>query len=346
MADIAHPQTTELDRVMTTGLHVMGGRQRSPQGMRELDDRWYGYGQGVIVEVADGNPKTVLEYVSAEGTCGPEDPILFKSATLVGNRLYACSQTELLVYAYPELELLHHVSHPVLNDVHHVIPGSETAGVAGTLLAAVSGHDGVAELTVEGELLNFWSVGDDGGEVSYDLARDYRRDCDLKPHAYHPNYLFRLGGEVWATRFETRDAVEVGNPERRITIGRERCHDGVVHDGHIFFTTVDGHVVEVDGESLEVLAEHELRGKRENTLLGWCRGLTFVGEHAVVGFSRIRHTKVRGTLSWIRNGLTGSEPTRIGIYDPTDWSLVDEVDLEPAGCNAVFSILDQSQACA
>ena len=309
--------------------------------MRELDDRWYGYGQGVIVDVTDGKPETVLEYTSAEGTCSPDDPILFKSATLIGDRLYACSQTELMVYGYPDLELLHHVSHPVLNDVHHVIPGDE-----GTLLAAVSGHDGVAELTLNGELLNFWSVGDDGGQVPFDPDRDYRFNCDLKPHAYHPNYLFRLDGEVWATRFETRDAVEVANSQRRITIGRERCHDGVVHDGRVYFTTVDGHVVEADADTLNVVAEHELRGKRDNTLLGWCRGLTFVGDHAIVGFSRIRHTKVRGTLSWIRNGLTVSEPTRIGVYDPRDWSLVDEVDLEPAGCNAVFSILDKTQTVA
>ncbi|MEM9562305.1 MAG: hypothetical protein AAGA93_06815, partial [Actinomycetota bacterium] len=148
------------------------------------------------------------------------------------------------------------------------------------------------------------------------------------------------GGEVWVTRFETRDAVSLHDPDRRIGIDRERCHDGVVHDGRIWFTTVDGHVVEVDAQSLAVAGEHSLARPGADTLLGWCRGLTFVDEHHVaIGFSRIRHTRFRNTLSWVRNGLTRSEPTRVALYDHRTWDLVDECDLEPAGCNAVFSIL-------
>ncbi|MEM7339649.1 MAG: hypothetical protein AAF467_13430 [Actinomycetota bacterium] len=318
-----------------TGIQVIGGRQRAPQGMRELDERWYGYGRGVVVDVTAGAARTIVEYESAPGTCGPEDPVLYKSASRVGDRLYACTQTEVLVYDYPSFDLLHHVSHPVLNDVHHVIPSA-----TGTLLVAVSGHDAVAELDVDGELLNLWSVADGVDRVPIDPDVDYRIDCDLKPHAVHPNYLFRLGEEVWATRFETRDAVAVHNPSRRIAIDRERCHDGVVHDGAIYFTTVDGCVVEVDADSLHIRAVHELQGRRTNTVLGWCRGLTFRGDHAFVGFSRIRHTKFRNTLSWMRKGLTGSEPTRVAVYDRRTWTLIDEIDLEDAGCNAVFTIVD------
>lgn len=318
-----------------TAIQVVGGRQRAPQGMRELDERWYGYAKGVIVDVSAGVARTVVEYESAPGTCGPEDPVLYKSASRVGDRLYACTQTEVLVYDYPSLDLLHHVSHPVLNDVHHVIPSQ-----SGTLLVAVSGHDGVAELSVDGELHNFWSVADGLTEVPIEPGRDYRIDCDLKPHAVHPNYLFQLGDEVWATRFETRDAVAVHDKSRRIAIDRERCHDGVVHDGGIYFTTVDGCVVEVDAETLQTRAAHELESRRTNTVIGWCRGLTFRGDHAFVGFSRIRHTRFRNTLSWVRKGLTGSEPTRVAVYDRHNWNLIDEIDLEDAGCNAVFSIID------
>lgn len=322
-----------------TGLYVLGGQQRSPQGMRELDERWYGYGRGVVIGIDDGRATLTHEYMSAPGACGPDDPILFKSATAAGDRLYACTQTELLVYSLPELRQLHHVTHRLLNDVHHVVPGDDGS----TLVAAVSGLDAVAELTLDGELVNLWSV--DGGDPTarLDLERDYRIACNLKPHPFHPNYLFRLAGALWVTRFETRDAVEVTNPGRRIAIDRERCHDGVVHDGRIYFTTVDGHIVEVDAASRIVRAEHRLAGARDDTLLGWCRGLTFVDGFAFVGFSRIRHTRFRGALSWIRNGLTQSEPTRVAVYDPDDWTLLDEIDLEPAGCNAVFSIIDHRQ---
>ena len=355
---MASPSTSAIaastDRSPLDGLRVVGGRQRAPQGMRELDQRWYGYGAGVVVELEAGSVRTVLEYASAPGTCGPDDPVLFKSATLNGDRLYATTQTEVVVLDWPELRQVGHVSHPMLNDVHHVLPTAE-----GTLLVAVSGHDAVAELSLDGDLVALWSIDPDRPEVAIEPGRDYRHGCDLKPHAIHPNYLFRLpgdracagagdgdgrageaGGELWVTRFEARDAVAVHRPERRIAIDRERCHDGVVHDGRVFFTTVDGHVVEVDASTLQVRAEHRLAGRRDDTLLGWCRGLLFVGDHhAAVGFSRIRHTRFRQTLSWVRNGLTASEPTRVALYDTRTWALVDERDLEGAGCNAVFSIL-------
>lgn len=340
------------------GLRVIGGRQRAPQGLRELDDSWYGYGTGVIIDVNKGIGKNLeldpvrlaFEYTSPAGTCGPDDPVLFKSATVAGDRLYATTQTEVVVLSWPALDPVAHISHPIFNDVHHVIPAADD-----TVLVAVSGHDAVAHLDFDGNLLATWGVGDDRTPPRLDLGRDYRIDCDLKPHAIHPNYLFRLDedasgfstderAEVWVTRFETRDAVSLHDPNRRIDIGRERCHDGVVHDGRIFFTTVDGHVVEVDAATLSVRAEHKLVGRNPDILLGWCRGLTFLDDDLVaVGFSRIRHTRFRQTLSWVRNGLTRSEPTRVAVYNTRTWELVDEQDLEPAGCNAVFSILPVSR---
>ncbi len=350
MVGPATANQSALTRSPLDGLRVVGGRQRGPAGMRELDDRWYGYGAGVIVEVDGESSRSVLEYTSAPGTCGPEDPVLFKSATVSGDRLYASTQTEVLVYSWPDLQQVAHISHPLFNDVHHVIPGPD-----GTVLVAVSGHDAVAKIDLDGNLLEFWGVDDDRNPPSIEPGRDYRIDCDLKPHAIHPNYLFKLNGaedgstgpesEVWVTRFETRDAVSLHRPDRHIRIGRERCHDGVVHDGRIFFTTVDGCVVEVDAGSLSIRAEHKLGARNADTLLGWCRGLTFLGDDlAAVGFSRIRHTRFRQTLSFVRNGLTRSEPTRVALYDTRTWDLVDERDLEPAGCNAVFSILPTAMA--
>ena len=340
------PSTAGAAAYLSAPLHVLGGRQRNRQSMRELDDQWYGYGAGVIIELSGNEPTVVMERRSVEGTCGPDDPELFKSATRIGDRLYACSQTELMVYSYPGLELLHHVSHPILNDVHHVLPSTMDTTPVGQephLWASVSGQDLVAEFTIAGEVVSLWAVDGTNASERIDPERDYRINTKLKPHAYHPNHLFRMpDGKLWVTRFETRDAVEVGNTDRRIAIDRERCHDGVVDGGLVYFTTVDGHVVAADVETLEVVADHELAGSDPNTLLGWCRGLTFVGDHALIGFSRIRHTKVRGALSWVRKGFTQSEPTRVAVYDRKNWQLVDEIDLEPAGCNAVFSIIDSA----
>ena len=55
--------------------------------------------------------------------------------------------------------------------------------------------------------------------------------------------MFLLGDEPWVTRFELRDAISLHDHARRIDIGGERIHDGVPHDGAIYFTSVDGKIV-------------------------------------------------------------------------------------------------------
>jgi hypothetical protein len=62
-----------------------------------------------------------------------------------------------------------------------------------------------------------------------------------------------------------------------------------------------------------------------------------------VGFTRIRYTTLRRNLSWIRNGFRESEhhrhhPTRIARYGLEPPALLEQIDLEPVGMGAVFSI--------
>lgn len=313
---------------------VIGGEQRGDRSVLELDDRWYGYGCGVVLAVRDRDVERAFEYRSPDGVCAPGDPILFKSATVVGDRLYACTQTEVVVFALPTFEVLAHVSLPCFNDVHHVLPAGD-----GTLLVAVSGLEMVVRVDTDGNVVETTNVlGEDPWErFSRDV--DYRQGVDLKPHRAHPNHLFMIGDEVFVTRFELRDAVSLDDPGRRIVIGRERAHDGVVVGDRVLFTTVDGFVVEASTETLEVVAEHHLDAPDgEDALLGWCRGLHVDGDDVWIGFSRIRPTRFRQTLSWIRTGFTRSCPTRIARYRRSDWSCVEEIDLEPYGLNAVFTI--------
>jgi len=68
-------------------------------------------------------------------------------------------------------------------------------------------------------------------------------------------------------------------------------------------------------------------------------GLMIDGDEAWVGFSRIRPTKLRQTVSWVRTLGSSQAPTRIARYRNSDWTLIDEIDLEPHGLNAVFSVL-------
>lgn len=321
--------------VMNAHLLVVGGQQRKPRGMGELGDAWYGYGRGIVLSVDDDGVDTCLSYVSPPDACLPDDPILFKSASYRNGRLYACTQTEVLVYAVPSFELLHYISLPFFNDVHHVTPTP-----SGSLLVANSGLEMVVEIDLDGNVLGAHNVLGDDPWAAFPQDRDYRMGVDLKPHRAHPNHVFHVGDEPFATRFECRDAVSLVDPTRRIDIGRERVHDGVVHDGRILFTTVDGHVVIVDASTLQVTEVVELTSPLgTDAVLGWCRGLSVADDHVWVGFSRIRATRFRQTLTWVRTGTTQFCPTRIARYRLPDWQCDTEIDLEPHGLNAVFSII-------
>ena len=89
------------------------------------------------------------------------------------------------------------------------------------------------------------------------------------------------------------------------------------------------------------VATHEIPQIDTDTpLLGWCRGIAFEGDHIWVGFSRLRPTKARENVAWVKDGFKRQVGTHIARYDLTKRSLEQRIDLEPAGLNAVFSIYE------
>jgi len=330
-------RSSVLARLDEHPLYVVGGRQRADRSLLDAG-AWYGYDLGVILRVAATGVTTELEYMSRPGSCAPGDPVLFKSATRVGDFLYCCTQTEVVVLRLTDLEEVAYISLPIFNDVHHVVPTS-----SGTLLVANSGLELVVEVTLQGEVVREWNVLGEDTWANHSRTVDYRLGVDLKPHRAHPNYVFFVDGEPFATRFELRDAVSLENPERRIEIGGERVHDGLVHDGRIYFTTVDGSIAVADQATLEVVERHRLRRipshwGDDSGILGWCRSLHVDGDFCWVGFSRIRPTRLRQTVSWVRTGGQHQAPTRISRYRMSDWVCDAEIDLEPFGLNAVFTV--------
>jgi len=333
----ASARSSVLARLEEHPLYVVGGRQRADRSLLDAG-AWYGYDLGVILRVAATGVTTELEYMSRPGACAPGDPVLFKSATRVGDFLYCCTQTEVVVLRLTDLEEVAYISLPIFNDVHHVVPTA-----SGTLLVADSGLELVVEVTLQGEVVREWNVLGEDTWANHSRTVDYRLGVDLKPHRAHPNYVFFVDDEPFATRFELRDAVSLENPERRIEIGGERVHDGLVHDGRIYFTTVDGSIAVADQATLEVVERHPLRRipshwGDDSGILGWCRSLHVDGDFCWVGFSRIRPTRLRQTVSWVRTGGQHQAPTRISRYRMSDWVCDAEIDLEPFGLNAVFTV--------
>lgn len=326
-------------------LWAVGGEQRLAT-FRQLKE-WNKFQAGVIarVDARTGKAERVLEYISPPENCPDDQPsILFKAATIDGDTAWLCTQTEVLECALPSFEIRQVISLPCFNDLHHVTPGPD-----GTLFVAVTGLDAVAELTRDGELIRLVDVL--GGDPWERFARDidWRKVPTTKPHRSHPNYVFFVEGRPWVTRFEQRDAVPVDDPAGggdRFPVSQGKgIHDGCLHDGRLHFTSVDGHLVTFDlttgkRTDLDLNTLHEPDDDRP---LGWCRGVLPLGGRAWVGFTRLRHTKLRQNLSWVRHGFQATKyhrglPTRIALYDLEQPAILRHVDLEEVGLNAVFSI--------
>jgi len=328
---------------MSGAIWVVGGEQRV---LFSKPQEWAQFRKALVVRVEDGGRmERVLEYESPPEHCPAETPShVFKAATFQGGTAYLCTQTEVLLCDLPGFHVRRVISLPCFNDLHHVAPAPD-----GRLFVAVTGLDAVAELSPEGELLRLVSVLGGSPWDRFSPAVDYRRVPTTKPHHSHPNFIFFLDGRPWVTRFNQRDAIPRDgalNGRPPFDVGRDAgVHDGHLEGGELYFTTVDGCVVRFDlatgrRTTFDLNAPSE---PDEDRPLGWCRGVLPVGDRAWVGFSRLRYTSLRRNLSWLRHGFRETEhhrerPTRVALYDLERSALYRQIDLEPVGLGAVFSI--------
>lgn len=298
------------------------------------------------LDLETGRAERALEYETPPEHRPDDDPsIVFKSGTLDGDTLHLCTQTELLRVDLPDFDVRHVVSLPSFNDVHHVRPRP-----SGTLLVANTGLDMVQEVTDGGEVVREWAVWDEPLWSRFSRDVDYRKVASTKPHRSHPNFVVDTGSDVWVTRCKNRDLLCLTDAERtRIELGLDQSvHDGTPRNGLHHFTSVEGWIHAVDLEEGRVVRRWDLREiAGVDRPLGWCRGLAFLSDDAddatvAVGFSRLRPTRweenVRRLKRWLGARGWGAMPTRVGVFDLSDRTLLGEFDLEPAGLNAIFSL--------
>lgn len=326
-------------------LYVTGGQQEDESHKKEARQR---YIKGIILRIAPGTDAAdvCVEYVSPAAVCADGDPsILFKAGSLDDDKLHVCTETEVLTYQLPDFRRIGYMSLPCFNDVHHVCSTPRK-----TLLVVSTGLDMVVEVSSEqGAVLRQWNVLGDGSWGHFSPDIDYRKVASTKPHGSHPNYVFEVADEVWVTRFEQKDAVCLTRPGERIEIGMERPHDGLVRDGCVYYTTVNGHIIVADlttrrREQVINLNEVSINRRYHPARpLGWCRGLCVLDpDNIIVGFTRLRSTRWRENVRWAKRtvGLqAGNPPTRIALYNLKRRALEWEVNLEQYGMDAVFSIL-------
>jgi hypothetical protein len=323
-------------------LYVLGGRQRRAL-VKDPIKEWHWYEAALILEVdtRSGKVRTCVEYKSpAEARASESASINFHSGALIGDKLYTCTTTEVLIYSVPEFKQVGYISLPCFHDLHHVTPASD-----GNLLVVSTGLDMVVKLTPRGEILQEWCVVDEVPWSRFSRDVDYRKVETTKPHLSHPNFAFELDGEVWVTRFTQRDAISLNGSGHRIDIALEKPHDGVFWGEHIVFTVVDGKVIFANRHTLaidQVIDLRKIQDHDHEVLPAWCRGVLPVDEHTMwVGFTRIRKTLFRENVRWARMVLhegTVVKPTHIALFDIASEQCLKEYDLEPYGMNAIFGI--------
>ncbi len=323
---------------MRKNLLVTGGLQfedalERPQGLRFKSARL------VDVDLKTGATENRIDYVANGGNYPLDMPhSSFLSAGVDGDRLYLCTVTEVLEYSYPGLQLLRTVSYPFFQDLHHVKVIGDRVAVVSTGLDLLVFLDRVTLEPVE--FVN--ALGKDPWH-RHSSEVDYRKVVSLKPHEVHPNHVFSINGSLWLTRFIQKDAICIDDFKRRIKLDVESPHDGLVYEGSVYFTTVDGHIIQANTQTLEierVLDLNELEGFAGP--LGWCRGLLVEDGIAYVGFTRLRETRIKENVKWALRHLMGSpsrRATRIVSYDLENKKKLTETILPHNSISVIYSVM-------
>jgi len=286
-----------------------------------------------LIQKSDGGENYPDEYPNIEFTAG----------CLCDHELYLCTDTEIFIYKYPELELITCISHPAFQNIHHVYPRNED------ILIANTGLDMIVRLDKKShEIMEYMNVQHKDAWHRFDQKVDYRKVHSTKPHDSHPNYVFEFNDSIWATRCIQKDAVNLSDSNDKIDVNSDSnavIHDGIVQDGKIYFTSVDGHVIIVDQKTKKVLEKINLNIiEKSRSPLGWCRGLHIENDHALVGFTRLRKTKIKENVRWVKHFVKGDSKvlnTRVVLYDLRSKQKVREFAMPAEKIHAIYSILSE-----
>jgi len=332
---------------MNSTLLITGGQLRE-NGFDLGEGKYYGAAKLLALDTTSHSVKTLLSIDHGNDNFPDTHPNLeFTVGDVEGNALWLSMDTEIRKYSYPDLQLLCTFSHPCFHNIHSVKVRGDDLWITST------GIDTVVVLDKEsGVIKNLLNT--DGKAIwhRFNEHTDYRKLHSTRPHDCHPNHIFWLDNKPWVTRCVQEDAVLLENPEMRIDVsGPKRpisIHDGIVRDGYIYFSTVDGSIVIADAISkrtIDVIQLSDLQGY--NGLRGWCRGLYFAGDLCYVAFSRLRKTKRIEKLEWVRRILNKDnrviEECSVICIDLKRRAMIDDFRLPLGEIDAIYSILPEPQ---
>ena len=326
---------------MKTKTFIITGakRNRAPYDMDRLAECY----EAGIYDVDFGRKRVQRSYFETKpdyDLYSKSYSLAFRSGSICSDDLYTCTHSEIVVFDLQRFQVKDRMTHPLFNDIHHVLPvdGKSRMWIADT------GLDRVGDYTAA-EGLQLHPVLEPGQSRPVDETVDYRI-ISTKPHRSHPNHVFRLNGHLWATRFNQQDAICVQVPEEKITIPVGKPHDGLLTEDRLYFTTVNGCVVRFDLNENKRLHAFDISSDYRGFNPGWCRGLAVDKDTAYVGFSAFRWTYhlenlnfIGGSMRKVARQLSRQRPARIVKYDLRRSRIVDEMVFSNGDIDLIFSIL-------
>lgn len=267
-----------------------------------------------ILDTETGEILHLCEYRTPAELHTAKQKVQFTCYCMTDGQIHACSHTEIVRFDdWPPSEPAGRITIPGFNDLHHCIPWE------GGLAVANTGLETVDHVSLDGDLLHRWDLLDGYPEARrIDPELDYRRIPDTKPHHVHANHLWVRNGELWVTELRAPGAERVTGSPLKLPFEAGKPHDGRYIRGQLAFTTVNGFVVLVDPESLQVVASHDLNAMTPDVkVLGWCRGLCEDPRNAnrfFVAFSALRESPWREYGFRVKYGEK-KMPSRIALYD-------------------------------
>lgn len=325
-------------------LLITGGVLRE-NGFELGEGKYYGCAKLLRLNTASSSIEELLAVDEGNENFPDIHPNLeFTVGDVEGDRLWLATDTEIRCYQYPSLRLIETFSHPCFHNIHSVAVRGDELYVTSTgldMVVVLNKHDGSILKYLNAEGQPTWH------RFSPDV--DYRKQHSTRPHDCHPNYVFWIDDEPWVTRCTQEDAVALNDMSKRIDISGSKkpisVHDGIVRDGRIFFTMVDGSLVVADAQSpqhTDVIDIPSMKGF--GGLRGWCRGLYVDGNTCYVGFSRLRKTKRLEKIEWARRLLmkgASVEESSVLAIDLERMEIIADFRIPPGMIDAVYSILPE-----
>lgn len=299
---------------------------------------------GAVIQIIDWPQKKIIKeivYTPPSEHLENGLSVQFKGAAIFENQYFVVTNTELIIYNMSNWTIEKVISHPSFNDLHGVLPLRDKIYICNT------GLELIQELDYSGNIVNEINIASTATSDRFDRIKDYRTIATTKPHEIHVNHLFILNEDLWATQGNLRSAVNIENRTAKLVFSdlfmpeeTILCHDGIIKGDHIFFTTVNAHIVIFDKNTKRLVKDIDVNQlNSSDRAIGWTRGLHVVGNSAFLGITAMRHSKFKNYIKWFLRKGRQTMPSSIIEIDLESEKIIDSYEMEKYQGHAIYSIL-------